>query len=225
LTGYAQTPRPDSFEKRFLPKTPHVQKNVDEVSRAFGCPPAWTLLSERTARRFPSWRSASFLYLRPSPLEEGTSPVFRGDDGELVPRYLLPARVREGLGFWLHSSRHHYWVWLHSADLEVPAYEQIATIDSGTATRGRKLCRSIERATGIPTYYFLLKYYSRVGDKDRPCPGCGRRWLLPGDGPSLSRYIQFLCRRYRLVSEEGRDLSSPGLARIGEYRGATRRKR
>ena len=225
LTGHIEVPRPDSFAKRFLPKDRHARERLEAVSRTFGRPPAWTLLSDDAPTRFPSWRSARFLYLHHGVLDEESSPVYRGDDAVPVPTYLLPAGARKGLGHWLESTRRHYWVWIDSHDLEIPAYEQLATTDSGLGTMGRKLCRSIERATGIPTYYFLKKYYARKGDEDRPCPGCGRKWRLPADGPPCSRFIQFLCKRCRLVSEQGDDIASPRLARIGEYRGATRRRR
>ena len=62
---------------------------------------------------------------------------------------------------------------LECGPLEIAAYRELAEPCSALAREGRALAASVEQATGVPTYYYLLRYWGRPSEHDRPCPGCG----------------------------------------------------
>jgi predicted nucleic acid-binding Zn ribbon protein len=76
---------------------------------------------------------------------------------------------------------------------------QIADVRSPLAAAGRDLCRRIEKLSGVPSYYYLYRGDGRsaAAERRRPCPGCGRKWLL---SEPLHGVIDFKCNRCRLVS-------------------------
>ncbi len=55
---------------------------------------------------------------------------------------------------------------MRSGAVEIPAYRQLADPNSLLSEDGRRLCREVESRTGIPTFYYLLRYWGRSKDDD-----------------------------------------------------------
>lgn len=167
------------------------------------------------------WKGAPFLYLF-TKWCAWCSPVCRGDGKHPVPLFTLPVseQVKEDLHGWQKSYRGLDVVWMKSGDLEMPAYRQLADPRSDLSEDGRRLCREIEDATGIPTFYYLMRYWGRSKDEnDRICPGCGENWKASEHhyGEKFHEF-HFKCESCRLVSRVGNSTDG-GHARIGEFRG------
>jgi predicted nucleic acid-binding Zn ribbon protein len=79
------------------------------------------------------------------------------------------------------------------------ATKQISDPNSALAKTGRDLCRRIEELSGVPTYYYLYRGNGRglSAEQGRPCPSCGKKWLLSSP---LHDLFDFKCDRCRLVS-------------------------
>ena len=199
-------------------------KRRREVIRSFGHEPRCAILEDVPLQKPGVWRKAPFLYLFTHAFDSAP-PVSRGDTGVPVPSYLLPISYegREQLYFWQANYGHHDHLWLASGALEIPAYRQLADPGSELSQHGRDLCRAIQRATGIPTFYYLMRYWGRLGaEETRRCPGCGRRWRTRylGSEESPFWHFHFRCGRCRLVSHVGVSTDGGRHTRIGEYRGA-----
>lgn len=219
LLAFVYLPRPQAPQSRFLP--PWGEPDLAKVVEAFGREPSWSVLDDDVPQRFPSWKASSSLYLFTCSGDE-LSPVCCGDTGRAVPLYLLPvpAHVRCQLVFWAEAYRRHEQIWLDSRDLEIPAYKQLADPQSELSLRGRELGALVEKATKIPTFYFVARYWGRrEGEDTRACAGCGRRWHVSrvGEGDPHHEF-RFRCRRCRLVSHTAASDADQRRARIGEFR-------
>ena len=97
-------------------------------------------------------------------------------------------------------------LWFASGIGERFAYRQLSDADSELSKEGRDLCRRIEAGAGVPTYYYLMRYFARSkkGELKSRCPDCGGEWLNESD--SLKRY-EFRCDRCRLVSNIADDVA------------------
>ena len=127
---------------------------------------------------------------------------------------------KEQLYFWQRSYYHHDNIWLGSGALEIGAYRQLADPASELAEHGRDLCREIETATGVPTFYYLMRYWGRLkGEEQRLCPGCGTAWRTERSREWPGRFWQFdfNCDRCRLVSHLGVSTDGGRHTRIGEF--------
>ena len=221
LAACAELPRYNALQSRFLSKRGRVA--VKRLTDLAGSPPAWELIGLPPAGRSPSWRSASALYLFTHALTH-CSPVRAVNFEAGVPLYLLPVSeaLREELGRWAEIYREHDSIWLSSGTLEIPAYRELAEPGSELSAHGRRLCRSLEKATGKPTFYYSMRYFARgEGEEERRCPGCSGTWRvdrLPWKATKFARF-DFICRRCRLVSHVGVSTGDPArYARIGEPR-------
>jgi predicted nucleic acid-binding Zn ribbon protein len=130
-------------------------------------------------------------------------PLRCGDCFRVVPFYRLPhADGRKSYEDILHWQRLHEWLdglWTDSGVGERFAYRELSRHDSDLSKEGRQVCRRIERQSQVPTYY-SLHYYSlrsRPASRTRPCPGCGRKWLLG----ERWHWYSLRCNRCRLVSD------------------------
>ena len=141
-----------------------------------------------------------------------------------MPLFTLPVpdQIKEDLYSWQKDYRELDSVWMRSGPVEMPAYRQLAVPCSDLSVDGRRLCREIENATGIPTFYYLMRYWGRPkGEDDRSCPGCGEGWKA---SESESEYgekfhqFHFKCEPCRLVSHKGKGADGRH-ARIGEFHG------
>jgi len=156
------------------------QERIGKVADLFGRKPVWKMLDDDAKKRPSSWKGAPFLYLFTHAFD-WISPVCRGDGEAPIPVCLLPVSFeqKEQLYFWQRSYYHHDNIWLGSGALEVGAYRQLAVPDSELAQHGRDLCREIETATGVPTFYYLMRFWGRPkGENERPCPRCGSDWKI-----------------------------------------------
>ncbi|OOF58355.1 Zn-ribbon-containing protein [Rodentibacter myodis] len=88
---------------------------------------------------------------------------------------------------------------MNGAPLEEQALREISDHQSTLAKHGRYLSQAIEKAAGVPTYYYLY----RVGGKSlqeeqqRRCPACGGEWALK---EPIFDLFHFKCDQCRLVS-------------------------
>lgn len=197
------------------------RKHLKEVAAIFGHPPRWTVAEDDPPRRDTTWAKAPFLYLFTHAFDHA-SPLCRGDNGYPIPLYRVPVPddIREGVGHWQSEYREHDGDWLSSGPQELAAYRQLADPSSELSREGLDCCRDIQKATGVPTYYFLMRYWGRAqGEEARRCPQCGGRWrtkhpLLP---PRPYWQFGFQCHRCRLVSHGGDAFDNRRFAHIGEY--------
>lgn len=162
---------------------------------------------DRPARdpKASDWRRAGALFLYTGLLAR-IPPVRAMRDGSAVPVYRLPIDDvdRDRLHAWAAAVRLHDGIWLDSGALEMAAYRQLAHPSSALAREGRRLARTIEAATGVPTYTHLERYFrERGGEEKRRCPSCGGKWAWRGRRDPRSLTFDFQCERCRLVSDLG----------------------
>ena len=198
------------------------KETLRELKKAFGKFPQWTLLDDHAGRKSSSWRKAPFLFLESNAFDDWP-PVRRGDNGQRIPSYSIPLsyRERESIYFWQDKYNDLDNIWLGCGTLEIPAYRQLADPNSELSEHGRDLCKDIEKATGIPTYYCLMRYWGRrKGEDARKCPGCGRAWRTKhkSEKPGNFWVFAFQCHRCRLLSHFADSFDDERHAAIGEYR-------
>lgn len=214
--------RPDAVSESF--HSIYGLKDLKILSDLFQQKPIWIPMSDAMPDAFPPTSDSSSLYLDPE-YSDGSSPLRCGDTGEPLPTYLLPIdyNERERLYFWSRESNRMVGIEFSSGDLEIPAYEQLASPGSDLAKDGRRLAALVEGALNIPVYYYLIRYYGR-GEEEPKRRGadCGGNWSvkLPKEDHAFWRF-PFRCDGCRLVSHladaeaEGEDELS--LAKIGEF--------
>ena len=154
--------------------------NLKKVVEAFGRLPTWTIRDDERPNRNPSWKAPT-LHLFTHAFD-WDPPLCRGDTGEPIPTFLLPLdfQQKEELTRWQDEYVLHDLLWLRSGSLETAAYKELIDPASGLSSDGREICATIEKATGVPTYYFLRRYHAPDLDIDaRPCPCCGGLWKVP----------------------------------------------
>lgn len=220
LNAYVQLVAPDAFA--FRHHSEYGLETLAELTKTSGTPPLWIILDDDQRNRTATWRRAPFLYLFTHAFDDG--PAFcRGDNGKPVPSYHfpIPYRERESIYFWQSSYQHHDHVWLGCGKLEITAYRELAEPTSELSQQGRDLCRLVEETTGIPTYYFLMRYWGRhENEASRKCPGCGRSWQTGNaadKGEDFWRFA-FQCHKCRLVSHFGDSYDDERHAAIGEFK-------
>lgn len=223
---YVNLSRPDSCDPK------HNAERTDEylaaVTALLERPIEWTLMDDDIPQRFPRLKSASFLYLAaPSLDSEDCSPVCRGNDDKAIPLYQIPVDqdTRQFIYSWAQTAEDHLSVWLDSGSLEIPAYRELCDPFSEHADWGRWLCKRIEEATGIQTYYYLLRYWGRkLGERERPCPVCGESWRVCAEQTKEFREFEHMCHPCRLVAHFAASDDDERHARIGEYREGRRER-
>ena len=209
---------------------PWGTKCNDKILSAFGHRPKFSLLEPSLKRKDLGWRSAKSLFLHTDMFKSG-SPVGSPELRHVVPVYRLPLsyQQRDYLVRWTRNYRDHDSIWVGSGKLEIGAYREMADPRSELSREGREHCRTIETATGIPTYYYLFRYHGRLKETLRRCPLCGGAWWVRSP-KGLTRFSQFnfRCKPCRLVSNIASSIGDDEderLAVIGEPRRAVRRKR
>ncbi len=194
---------------------------LKKVTASFGREPVWRILDDEAKQHSSSWKGAPFLYLFTHAFAHA-SPVCRGDGKPPIPVFMLPVAFehKEQLCSWQRSYYHHDNIWLGCGALEIGAYRQLADPMSALAAHGRNLCREIEAATSVPTFYYLERYWGRPkGENQRPCPGCGAAWRTerPQESPARFWHFEFKCDGCRLLSHEGVSTDGGRHTRIGEF--------
>jgi hypothetical protein len=219
ITAVVELPRPDALSAKYLSKV--GRKELRRVRVAFRRPPSSSLITRPLRRRWPSWQSASALYLFTHAFDR-QSPVCAFNLTDALPLYELPisGQLREDVRSWALSYRDLDRVWLGSGTLEMPAYRQLADPSSQLSSVGRDLCSKIGQATRRRTYYYLNRYYGRRRNDDaRLCPGCGGEWRVSEQHRETTKFarFEFCCHRCRLVSHTASSPEGGRTARIGEF--------
>jgi predicted nucleic acid-binding Zn ribbon protein len=219
IVAYTHIARPGAFAKRFHSRWGLA--SLKEIVEAFDEVPQWIVLQDNVPSRFPSWKKSPSFYLFTHAFDD-TSPVCCGGSGQPVPLYLLPVsdQTREDLYFWTRHYKDHDNIWISSGALEMPAYRQTADPNSELSATGLELCQEIEAATGKRTFYYLQRYWGRnVGEENRLCPMCGRRWRTSAKEAEETPFwkFSFRCLRCRLVSHLACSYDDERHAAIGEY--------
>jgi len=220
LNAHVLLTGPHAFELRH--HSVYGKKELAKVIEAFGKRPVWRTLDDAAGQEATPWKGAPFFYLFTHAFDWASpSPVCRGDGKGQVPLFTLPITFeqKEQINFWQGSYYHHDNIWLASGVLEVAAYRQLADPASELAQQGRELCRELEAATGIPTFYYLMRHWGRTkGEDKRRCPGCGAHWSVTRE--SKKRHFEefdFRCDKCRLVSHVGDSTDGGRHTSIGEY--------
>ncbi len=219
ITAVVELSRPDALNARYLSKW--GRRELRRVRAAFGRAPSSSLIAQPLRRRWPSWRSASALYLFTHAFDR-QSPVCAFNSTDSLPLYTLPIsdKLREEVRSWALSYRDLDRVWLASGALEMQGYRQLADPSSQLSSTGRDLCAKIGHATGRRTYYYLTRYYGRRRNDDaRLCPDCGAEWRVSEHHSATSEFarFEFCCHRCRLVSHAASSPEGGRAARIGEF--------
>ena len=218
LNAHVLLAAPEAVNLKF--HTSWGKKSLAEVVRVFGREPVWKILDDDAGKTSSRWKGSPSLYLFTN-LIDWYSPVCRGDGKRAVPLFSLPVsdQIKDDVYCWQKNYKDFDSVWMGSGALEVPAYRQMAELRSDLSEEGRRLCRETEEGTGIPTFYYLVRYYAWAKDEaDRPCPGCGRAWRTtePEQGGKFHQF-HFRCEPCRLVSHLGVSSDGARLARIGDF--------
>jgi len=220
LNAYVYLSRPNASDKRF--SSEWGKDSLARVSETFGRIPRWTVLEDEAPKRFPNWTSAPAFYLFTA-WTIHNPPIRRMDNGSPIPTYLLPLSdsQKDDVYCWAYTYRNHDLIWTGSDVLEIPAYKQLIEYNSDLSLSGRHICKVIEKATGVPTFYYLFRHWGRQGeDETRLCPSCGKKWRAKdnADFPGSFWNLVFQCRKCRLVSHAAFTDDDARHARIGEYR-------
>ena len=209
--------RPKSHSKR-------GKEYLRKLSTFFGRKPLWKINEDIESITKITWKNAPFLYLQADMFDIGT-PLCRGDNGYEIPLYRVPLSddAREYTCLWQKKYRVYDDIWIGSSELEMQAYRVLADPESGLSKMGREHCYLIEQATGVPTYYYLMRYFGRQEpiEKKRRCPVCGNTWYQPQFEQTAKEdryfwYFDFQCEPCRLVSHLACGEINARYAKIGE---------
>ncbi len=202
-----RAPRPDSLAARHA--SPEVGEALEKLAALCARPPTLRRIDDEPVTRIPALRKVSVLVLSTDMFD--LESAVRGGGGERVPAYALPVdeRVRWRLHAWTNQFRALDRLWIDSGALALAAYRQLADPRRELAVEGRALCRAIEDATRVPTFYDLYRYHGRrVSEERRRCPLCGgpfrHRHRLP-----WMRFFDFRCAPCRLVSNVAYSRGAP----------------
>ena len=218
--AYVRLSHRTAIEQKYL--SDYGRQCLATVQHQFGSDPDWEILDDNISVGVPTLKSATSLYLFTHGLN-ADSPVNHGDRGTGLPLHLLPVdnELRSELFSWAEAYSDLDRVWFRTTALELPAYEQLAGLQSELTTTGRDLCQQLEVATGKPTYYYLTRHWGDlINEDDRPCPGCGKVWRLK-DSPMPSNIpfhkFHFRCEGCRLVSHRAGCFEPEGHPEIGAW--------
>ncbi|RZF49620.1 nucleic acid-binding protein [Acinetobacter halotolerans] len=195
-------------------------ERLHKIIEFFGRKPQWTLIDDDIPKQNITWENAPFLYLF-THMGDRRSSLCRGDNGESISIYLIPGEheQREEIYFWQQEYKTYDQAWTYSGALEKVAYKQLATSDSELAKAGQKIGKYIEKVTGIPTYYYLVRYWGRrTNEYARLCPSCGQNWSTEVNSNEF-HHFPFKCDQCRLVSHLAVSYEDERQAVIGEWGG------
>ncbi len=197
--------------------------------KLFGVYPKWVPIDDDMPGRITTWKGAPYLYLFTHAFD-CEAPLCRGDNGKPIPSYRLgwPVEEAQGVYFWQEHYSDLDRVWFASGSLEIPAYKEMADPRGELAREGRELCGKIQKTTGLPVYYYMMRFHGRRRDEEkRKCPLCGRGWRVrnvPAGENRLFHHFAFRCDKCRLVSHLASSTDDERYAHIGEYRPSRRKK-
>lgn len=208
--GYLVTvslPEDDALDDRFADKW--VRKRRRELAAAGVDGPKVIHLGADPENRAPCrCRSRPFLILFTTFLH-AEPPLRCGACFGPIALYKVPASNEAGnhqdILSWQDTYQAMDWLFIGSGPGERFAHQQLSRFDSELSRDGRALARELERATRVPVYYFLSKYFGRSdqAERKRKCPSCGKAWLRK---EPLHRIFDYQCRRCRLLSNVAFDV-------------------
>lgn len=204
LCNFITTHEQDSLEPKY--DNLYVNKWRDKLEELCGNKVEIELLG-KLADISCKCTSASFYLLKTS-YNNMSSPLKCGSCFNPVPLYKIPHYNDYGYHPILSWERYYQscdHLWMGCAVGEHWSFEQMKSPASELSIIGREICTNIEKATGVPTYYFL--YDSAHFDEDRTmaqenakkCPSCSGEWLL--SVPLGDNDYHFKCDNCRLVSQ------------------------
>jgi predicted nucleic acid-binding Zn ribbon protein len=197
---------------------------LQEIEKFFKRPPVWCCNEDFPPKQKAVWKNASFLYLYVPDNQQGT-PLYRGDNNDAIPLYRVPIadNERENICFWQQYYREYNNLWLENGKWSIDAYRMLADPESELSKQGRELCLAIEKTTGIPTYYYLKRFFGRKFEEEiqRKCPCCSNSWAVEQPTQEISEpkrfcHFYFQCQPCRLVSYPANGKINLRYAKIGE---------
>ncbi|MDR2441089.1 MAG: Zn-ribbon-containing protein [Planctomycetaceae bacterium] len=196
------------------------KERFKDIEKIFKRKPIWYYNEDFPPKQKAIWKNASFLYLFTPSYLPGT-PLYRGDNNDAIPLYRVPITdyERENIYFWQQYYQNCNNIWMENGKLEINVYRMLADPESELSKQGRELCLAIEKATGIPTYYYLLRFFRRKLDDEvqRKCPICHHSWEVKQSHPqTLFCHFDFQCFNCRLVSHIPNGTVNLRYAKIGE---------
>ena len=220
LNAHTTVSHPAAFELKY--HSDWGIRELNKITQAFGHEPKWILLDDDIPKKMPDYKNSPFLYLFTSAFRWGSS-IRRGDNGKPISPIMLPvsSQIKDDIYGWEKAYRQYDNIWLDCGVLEIPVYKQLADPKSELSNDGRKICADVEKATGIPTYYYLMRYWGRKnGEDQRKCPACGNQWHIEVKETKKEQfwYFHFQCHECRLVSHKASSYDDERHARIGEYK-------
>jgi predicted nucleic acid-binding Zn ribbon protein len=200
------------------------RKCLRGVEKFFKRTPVWDCNEDFPPKQKAIWKNASFLYLFTQDSQQGT-PLYHGDNNDAIPLYRVPIadNERENIYFWQQYYCECNNIWLENNKLTINVYRMLADPESELSKQGRELCLAVEKATGIPTYYYLIRFFGRKYEEEivRKCPCCGNSWTVKQ--PQQQNYkseqfghFYFQCQHCRLVSHPASGNVNSRYAKIGE---------
>ena len=131
------------------------------------------------------------------------SPLRCGECFDPVPLYRVPPTCDKSkyysVGTWESDYQACDTLQMNCSTGERFGIREMSEADSSLSRRGRQLCADIEKSSGKPVYYYLLRYMKQTTtakEEARSCPICGGAWLLE----SPWHIFDFKCAACRLVS-------------------------
>lgn len=194
---------------------------LERMITFFGYAPQWELIDDEVPQKDKIWDKSPFLYLF-THLNDWESPLYRGDNGQPIPIYLISGEheQREEIYLWQQQYKTYDRAWMQCGALEIPAYKQLVVPSSELAKTGRRICEYVEKEVGIPTYYYLMRYWGRRKNEEaRLCPSCGNGWNTRQDNVDVYGVCRFVfkCEGCRLVSDLAVAYDDERHAIIGEW--------
>ncbi len=224
LWCYAPLSRRNSFKETYLS---NWGKSTFSELVANSVQPSWEILDDEAAEEIADWQREKEFVLFTHFLDE-SSPLVSLTSSHPIALYSLPISdaTREEAYSWAIEYREFDSKFMSTfTSLELACYRQLAEVNSAVSAKGRELCSIIEKASKIPTYYYLHRYWGSMQELTlgRPCPGCGRDWMIHTVDSHNGFYdFCFRCSSCRLVSHHPKTFDEPARARIGKWKNLTK---
>ena len=222
LNAYAPISRRDAIADYY--HSSMGQMALDKLNDLTKSIPTWEILDNQSTEEIDDVKDTKSLVLFTTFLDI-KSPLVSLDTRKTVAICSLDIseKLRNDIFFWNQSYHNFDSIFMQSEALEIEAYTQIADAKSSLSRTGLKICKEIESATGVKTYYYLHRYAGKPDegkDYNRPCPLCQNEWLIIEKG-SINPLKQdrldfsFKCEQCNLVSHHPQCDDDPRLASVG----------
>lgn len=151
---------------------------------------------------------------------DNSTPIVNPHTGIAIPMYKLKIdyKTKEGLLHWQDKYKAIDRLFmLGTGKNEIKNYKEIADPFSEFNQETAKMAADLEEETGIPTYYYLHRYYSfGPSEANLPCPICKKPWTKSSKFRVKLKFIDWICHNCRVmsclgVSEEGKRKASIGI--------------